>query len=166
LRYGDPEHHLRLRLHGEPAALRDHAGLEFQQRRDWAKNGAAGYRREYPNAPNLESAIARRWRGERADLAELLDDTGKHRYEPARQVFRRRSEDIAPLLTELTYRSQRGQLTQTIPHLLRSLAHLHAVRLLRSAARTHELVLLSFLDRHYASYLARRRDTNDPGRPD
>lgn len=25
LRYADPEHHLRLRLHGDPAALRDHA---------------------------------------------------------------------------------------------------------------------------------------------
>ena len=147
LRYADPDHHLRLRLHGEPAALREHAlpaltdalsatsptapcgrsstdtydreveryggddgidlaeqihaadsdavldvlgmldgdawrgdgtrwklclyatdrlladaGLDMQQRRDWAKDGAAGYRPEYPNAPNLDPGIGARWR--------------------------------------------------------------------------------------------------------
>ena len=145
LRYADPEHHLRVRLHGDPAALRDHAlpaltdalaprlddgtvsnvaldtyhreieryggdagielaehihavdsdavldvlgmydgddmadarwklcvyatdrlladaGLDIQQRRTWAKNGAAGYRTEYPGAPNLDSGIGARWR--------------------------------------------------------------------------------------------------------
>jgi len=238
LRYADPEHHLRLRFHGEPAALRDHAlpaltdalgpylgdgtvwklatdtyhreveryggdagielaeqfhaadsdavldvlgmvdgesgpdarwrlclyatdrlladaGLDLQQRREWARNGAAGYRTEYPNAPNLEPGIGQRWRGERADVTKLLDDTTDHPYEPARQVFRQRSEQIVPLLAELADRSQSGLLTQPVETLLHSFAHLHAIRLLRSAARTHELVLLNFLDRHYASQIAR-----------
>ena len=165
LRYGDPEHHLRLRFHGEPGALREHAlpaltdalaaplgegtvskvaldtyereieryggdegielaeqfhaadsdavlkvlgmldgeegpdarwklcmyatdrlladaGSDLQQRRDWAKNGAAGYRPEYPNAANLESGIGQRWRTERGELTALLDDTNEHPYEP------------------------------------------------------------------------------------
>ena len=238
LRYADPEHHLRLRLHGEPAALREHAlpaltdaladrlgdgtlskvavdtydreieryggdagielaelihgadseavlkvlsmldgddgpearwklcmyatdrlladaGLDLQQRRDWAKSGAAGYRPEYPNAPNLEAGVGLRWRDERADLTALLDDTTEHPYEPARQVFRQRSEVLAPLLGELAERSGRGELTQSFSSLLHSFDHLHAVRLLRSAARTHELILLGFLDRHYASQIAR-----------
>jgi class I lanthipeptide synthase len=238
LRYADPEHHLRLRLHGEPAALREHAlpaltdalaphlgdgtiwkvaldtyhreieryggdagielaeqihaadskavldvlgmldfddgpdarwklclyatdrlladaGLDIAQRRDWVKDGAAGYRPEYPNAPNLDSGVGQRWRRERADVSALLDDTGEHPYEPARQVFRRRSEELAPLLAELADRSARGLLTQTVPQLLHSFSHLHAIRLLRSAARTHELILLGFLDRHYASLTAR-----------
>ena len=238
LRYADPEHHLRLRLHGEPAALReralpaltdalaDHlgdgtiskvavdtydreieryggdagielaefiheadsgavlkvlglldiddgpearwklcmyatdrlladAGLDMQQRRDWAKSGAAGYRSEYPNAPNLEAGVGRRWRDERADLTALLDDTAEHPYEPARQVFRQRSEVLVPLLGELADRSRRGELTQPFASLLHSFDHLHAVRLLRSAARTHELILLGFMDRYYASQIAR-----------
>jgi thiopeptide-type bacteriocin biosynthesis protein len=238
LRYGDPEHHLRLRLHGEPAALRDHAlpaltdalgpylgdgtvwklatdtyhreieryggdagielaeqfhaadsdavldvlgmldgedgpnarwrlcmyatdrlladaGLDLQQRREWARNGATGYRREYPNAPNLEPGIGARWRSERADVTALLDDTTEHPYELARQVFRRRSEQIVPLIAELADRSRSGLLTESVESLLHSFAHLHAVRLLRSAARTHELILLNFLDRHYASRIAR-----------
>jgi thiopeptide-type bacteriocin biosynthesis protein len=238
LRYADPEHHLRLRFHGEPGALRDHAlpaltdalaahlgagtvlkvaldtydreieryggdegielaelfhaadsdavlkvlgmldgddgpnarwklclyatdrlladaGLDMQQRRDWAKDGAAGYRPEYPNAANLESGIGQRWRSERGELTALLDDTREHPYEPAREAFRQRSEQITPLLAELADRSRRGLLTQPLPNLLHSFSHLHAVRLLRSAARTHELILLSFLDRHYASQIAR-----------
>jgi len=238
LRYGDPEHHLRLRLHGEPGALRDHAlpaltdalapyladgtiwgvaldtyhreieryggdagielaerihaadsdavldvlgllddddapdvrwklclyatdrlladaGLDLAQRREWAKSGAAGYRPEYPNAANLDSGIGARWRGERAELTALLDDTVEHAYDPARKVFRQRSERLVPLLAELADLSRGGVLSQPFPELLHSLAHLHAVRLLRSAARTHELVLLGFLDRHYASQIAR-----------
>ena len=244
LRYADPEHHLRLRLHGDPKALRDNAlpalsealtaqlgeqtvwkvaldtyereieryggddgieiaeqihdadsdavvkvlgmldgdidgeeaadarwrlclyatdrlladaGLGLQQRRDWAKSGAAGYRPEYPNAPDLEPGIGRRWRTERAHVAAILDDATDHPYEPARQAFRERSERVAPLFAELADRSQRGLLNQPVEQLLHSFAHLHAVRLLRSAARTHELILLNFLDRHYASQLARAR---------
>ncbi|MCT7368511.1 lantibiotic dehydratase [Mycolicibacterium llatzerense] len=238
LRYADPEHHLRIRLHGDPAALngralptltdalaaylddgtarkvvldtydreieryggdygiefaeRIHAvdsdavlkvlslidgedaadarwklclyatdrlladaGLDLRQRRAWAKDSAAGYRAEYPGAHNLDSGIGARWRTERADLTELLDDTTDHPYEPARQAFRQRSEQLAPLLAELADRDRRGLLTQDFAHLLRSFSHLNAIRLLRSAARTHELVLLSFLDRHYAGVIAR-----------
>jgi thiopeptide-type bacteriocin biosynthesis protein len=130
------------------------AGLTLTQRRDWAKTGAAGYRREYPNAPNLESGIARRWRAERAGLTTLLDDSSDHPYEPARQVFRERSEQATPLLAELVDLDRRGFLTVPPTQLLYSFNHLHAIRLLRSAARTHELILHGFLDRYYASRIA------------
>ena len=243
LRFADPEHHLRLRLHGDPGALREHAlpaltdalaphiadgtvwkvstdtydreveryggdagielaeqihaadsdavldaldildgdmfgaeapdarwklclyatdrlladaGLDIAQRREWAKAGAAGYRPEYPNASNLDPGIGQRWRRERADVTALLDDTGEHRYDAACLAFRKRSAKLAPLLAELAQRSQRGELTQPYSGLLHSFSHLNAVRLLRSSARTHELILLSFLDRYYASRLARR----------
>jgi lantibiotic biosynthesis protein len=240
LRYADPEHHLRLRLHGDPAALAafalpaltdalaprladgtvwkvsldtyqreieryggDHgidlaeqihaadsdavvqalglldggygddasdiawklclyatdrlladAGFDLRARRDWARAGAAGYRPEYPNAPGLDPAIGTRWRTERADLTRLLDDSVEHPYESARQVFRRRSERLAPLLTELRERADGGLLTAPFAGIVHSVSHLNAVRLLRSAARTHELVLLNFLDRHYAAAIA------------
>ena len=52
-----------------------HAGLDIQQRRNWAKSGAASYRSEYPNAPDLDPGIGQRWRQERADVTTLLDDT-------------------------------------------------------------------------------------------
>jgi len=55
----------------------------------------------------------------------------------------------------LADRSRRGELTQPFASLLHSFDHLHAVRLLRSAARTHELILLGFMDRYYASQIAR-----------
>jgi thiopeptide-type bacteriocin biosynthesis protein len=246
LRYNDSEHHLRLRLHGDPAALHDHAlpaltdalsprlgdgtvskvaldtyereieryggdhgielaerihaadsdavlsvlgmldgddvddarwkmclyatdrlladaGFDVQQRRDWAKSGAAGYRAEYAGGHALDAGIGRRWRIERAELAALLDDTEAHPYESARKPFLQRSERIAPLLAELAERDRNGRLTRPLHDLLRSFSHLNAIRLLRSAARTHELVLLSFLDRHYASQIAqaRRLDASD-----
>lgn len=241
LRYADPEHHLRIRLHGDPVVLREHAlpalttaldphidegavwkvvldtydreieryggdagielaermhaldsdsvvqvlgmlddedagldarwklciyatdrlladaGLTLSQRRDWAQRGASGYRSEYPNAPHLESGIARRWRAERAEITALLDDDSAHPYEQARQVFRQRSAQTAPLLAELAERHRRGALTVPVPQLLHSFNHLHAIRLLRSAARTHELIMHSFLDRYYLSRVRGQR---------
>jgi thiopeptide-type bacteriocin biosynthesis protein len=151
---GAPDARWKLCLYATDRLLAD-AGLDMQQRREWAQGGAAGYRTEYPNASNLDSGIGQRWRGERADVTALLDDTTEHAYEAARLVFRRRSERMAPLLAELARRSGRGELTQPYAALLHSFSHLNAVRLLRSAARTHELILLSFLDRHYASQIAR-----------
>ncbi|HVQ51222.1 MAG TPA: hypothetical protein VMS92_14370, partial [Mycobacterium sp.] len=75
-----------------------------------------------------------------------------------------RSERLAPLLAELADRGHRGLLTQKFEQLLHSFSHLNAIRLLRSAARTHELVLLSFLDRHYASQIARTPRPDDSGK--
>lgn len=244
LRYADPEHHLRLRLNGDPDALRRHAlpaltdaladcldagtvwkvtldtyhreieryggdhgielaerihaadsdavlrvlsllenvagedisniswklclyatdrlladaGFDLQARRDWARQGVAGYRPEYPNAPELDPAIGVRWRAERADLTRLLDDATDHPYEAAREVFRQRSTRLVPLLAELRERAEAGALTTSFSGIVHSVSHLNAVRLLRSAARTHELVLLSFLDRHYASRIAMQRN--------
>jgi thiopeptide-type bacteriocin biosynthesis protein len=152
---GASEARWKLCLYATDRLLAD-AGLDMQQRRECAKRGAAGYRPEYPNAPNLDPGIGQRWRGERADVTALLDDLNEHPYEPARLALRRRSERIVPLLAELADRSSRGELTQSYDALLHSFSHLGAVRLLRSAARTHELILLSFLDRHYASQIARR----------
>ncbi|MBJ8346728.1 lantibiotic dehydratase [Antrihabitans sp. YC2-6] len=234
LRYGDPDHHLRVRLHGEPSALLGaampalsdalapriedgtvwkivvdtyqreieryggdagielaeqihavdsvaviaalplldgeedarwklclyatdrllaDAGLDIAARRAWVRDAAAGYRTEYPNAPGLDPGIGARWRTERADLSRLLDDTVDHPWEPVREVFRERSVGLAPLFAELAAR--RDQLTAPYLDVVRSVSHLNSVRLLRSAARTHELVLLSFLERYYGSRLAR-----------
>ncbi|SCX33559.1 lantibiotic dehydratase [Mycolicibacterium fluoranthenivorans] len=244
LRYADPEHHLRLRLHGDPVALRDHAlpaltdalaprlgdgtvwkvvldtyhreteryggdhgielaerihaadseavvrvlglldgvsgedaadigwklclyatdrlltdaGFDLPQRRDWARAGVAGYRPEYPNAPDLDPGIGSRWRTERSDLARLLDDGSDHPYEAARRIFRERSLALVPLFAELRHRADCGALTTPFEDVVHSVSHLNAVRLLRSAARTHELVLLNFLDRHYASRIAMQRN--------
>lgn len=137
------------------ARLAADAGLDLRQRRDWAKSGAAAYRLEYPGAATLEAGIGSRWRSERADLTTLLDDAADHPHEAVRQVFRRRSAAMAPLLAELAELERRSDLTQPFPLVLHSVSHLNAVRLLRSAARTHELMLLSFLDRHDAGRIAR-----------
>jgi hypothetical protein len=69
-------------------------------------------------------------------------------------VFRERSEQATPLLAELVDLDRRGFLTVPPTQLLYSFNHLHAIRLLRSAARTHELILHGFLDRYYASRIA------------
>jgi ABC-type bacteriocin/lantibiotic exporter with double-glycine peptidase domain len=102
-------------------------------------------------------AMALAYHGRHVPLPELhtAAGTGRDGTDAAREAFRRRSQRITPLLAELADRGRRDLLTQQFPDLLHSFSHLNTIRLLRSAARTHELVLLSFLDRHYASQIAR-----------
>jgi hypothetical protein len=48
-------------------------------------------------------------------------------------------------------------LTVPIEEIAASLLHMHANRALRSANRAHEMILYRFLEKAYASQLARRK---------
>jgi thiopeptide-type bacteriocin biosynthesis protein len=71
-------------------------------------------------------------------------------------ALRRRSLRLAPVAAELRQLEQAGCLSATISDIVMSYAHMHANRLLRSAARAQELVLYEFLDRAYSSQAGRQ----------
>jgi hypothetical protein len=86
--------------------------------------------------------------------------------EPGLEILRRRSERLAPLLAELRQRGERGDLAVPFTEIVASLIHMHAIRMLPTAARAQEVVLYRFLENLYDSQLARagrkkkdRRDT-------
>jgi thiopeptide-type bacteriocin biosynthesis protein len=70
------------------------------------------------------------------------------------EVFRRRSERLAPVVAELMSRARAGGLSVPLAELAPSYLHMHANRLLRSAHRAQELVLYDFLSRLYESQAA------------
>lgn len=126
-------------------------GLDLPQRRRWAADRRDAYAGEYPSAPDVRGAIGRIWRAEQRDLQILLDDGCGHPFESGRAALRTRSAAIRAAVAHL-----RAAVIDN-ESLLSSLAHMHAVRLLRSGARTHELILFGLLERHYGSLLARAR---------
>jgi thiopeptide-type bacteriocin biosynthesis protein len=70
---------------------------------------------------------------------------------PALDVLAARSARIRPLALRLRALADAGSVSQPVVEIARSLVHMHANRLLRSAHRAQELVIYDFLDRVYTS---------------
>jgi thiopeptide-type bacteriocin biosynthesis protein len=97
-----------------------------------------------------------RFRAEAKQLAALLDPSSS----PdgvllgGRQVLERRREESVSIVEQFVDLERRGRLTRPLVDIVSSLVHMHMNRMLRSAARAHELVVYDFLGRLYASALA------------
>ena len=76
---------------------------------------------------------------------------------PGIEVLLDRSRRMAPIAAELRQAEREGRLTAPIGDLAASYLHMHANRLLRSAARSQELVMYDFLARLYRAQWARGR---------
>src|SRR5262249_38424691 len=101
--------------------------------------------------------LGTKFRPERAGLVALIDPAPETDTPPdfGYEVLRRRSERLAPVVTELNSCARAGRLTVPLPEMAVSYLHMHANRLLRSAHRAQELVLYDFLARLDESRAAR-----------
>jgi thiopeptide-type bacteriocin biosynthesis protein len=148
----------RLALLGTDLLL-DDLGLTVAERVTWAQRQRDGYGREFPGASGLAKQLGRRYRDERGDLEDLLwGDQSGHPLAPGVELLRARSERLRPL----------GPRLRALPapfdigDWAASVAHMHANRLLRSAARAQELAIHDLLARLYRSRLARTAGVHSP----
>jgi hypothetical protein len=72
-------------------------------------------------------------------------------------VLRTRNGRLAPLVAELFAAEEDGRLLGEVAELASSLIHMHVNRMIRSAARAHELVLYDLLGQLLESRAARER---------
>ena len=147
----------RLALAGTDRLLRDF-GFDLASRREWTRARRAAYLTEFPGGSVLEKQLGQRWRAEGSTVQSLVDWSGDtdHPLALGLEVLVTRSQAIAPIAAELKDRA--GALTMPIDDIVGSLAHLHAIRLLRSGARAQELVVNDLLDRVYRGRLARHHE--------
>jgi lantibiotic biosynthesis protein len=146
----------RLALRGADMLL-DDLGLSADDRRAVMRALRDGYRAEFRANGTMRGQVGDRFRRERASLVDLVrrssDDTSD--LAPGLDLLAARSLRIRPLAAQLQAREQRGELQQPLQSIARSLVHMHANRLLRSAHRAQELVIYDFLDRVYTSIAER-----------
>lgn len=160
----------RLALLGADRLLVD-LGLDLERRTALIRRARARFGAEYhvdvadPSSPahadaaGLRRALARRFRGERAALEELLaaPSGAGHPLDPGIALLESRSARLATLVAELHDRLRAGQSTAPLDDLAASFVHMHVNRLLRSAHRAQELVIYDLLLRLYESAPARAR---------
>ncbi len=146
----------RLTLLGLDMLLEDF-GLDPAARLLLMEGQAESFGAEFEFKKQLAKQLGQKFRDERAALADLLAGGA-----PAggvlaqgREIFLSRRELAAQSVASLQQKEQAGQLAPPLAHILGSLCHMHANRLLRSAARAQEAVIYQLLARLYRMRVAR-----------
>jgi thiopeptide-type bacteriocin biosynthesis protein len=147
----------RLALYGMDRLLAD-LGLDLNQRRNMLGELRVSFAAEFWADVNLQRQLGDRYRKERPALERLLspenaDEGGV--LAAGLAILRRRSLSWSPIIAALTAATAAGRLSQPLTELAKSALHMHANRLLRSAARAQELILYDFLHRLYVSRATR-----------
>ncbi|MEA2692625.1 MAG: lantibiotic biosynthesis protein, partial [Acidobacteriota bacterium] len=117
------------------------------------------YLREFGGSKDLRVQLDQKFRAERRSLEALLDlrQAEESALAPGIAVLRERGERSAPDLAELQRLEAAGRLGTPISDLAFSYVHMHVNRMIRSAARAHELVIYDLLGRLHESQAARAR---------
>jgi thiopeptide-type bacteriocin biosynthesis protein len=162
LLYGDEgaDARWRLAMRGMDALLED-LGLDLERKLLVVKAAREVFGKEFRTDGRFEHQLGDKYRKERASLEQLLDPghDKESPLAPGLALIHERSARIKPLASELRVLEEAGSLLVTAAELAQSFLHMHANRMLRSAARAQELVMYDFLARTYESLLARARKT-------
>jgi thiopeptide-type bacteriocin biosynthesis protein len=123
--------------------------------------------REFKGDKSLRIQLDQKLRADRRSLSQLLDGDPEATapLADALALFDQRSRDLAPIVAEMTCRESAGLLAPPLRELAASFVHMHVNRVIRSAARAHEMVLYDFLYQLYASREARQRKGSGTSHP-
>jgi thiopeptide-type bacteriocin biosynthesis protein len=146
----------RLALCGIDRLLTD-LELSPLQKLTWARQAGKSMAVSVRADRRVRGEIGEKFRAERRALEALLavEQEDGEWLRPGVESLRARSARLAPISKCLRQLEGSGRLDVGVPDLVASYAHMHANRLLRSAHQTQEMVLYEFLERIYASRLAR-----------
>ena len=144
--------------------LLDDFGLDLEAKLAVVQAARQTFGREFRVDGQFEYQLGDKYRKERAGIEALLDPNRDEQSElaPGLRLLHTRSQKLRAIASELRACEAAGRLTVALPELAQSYLHMHANRMLRSAARAQELVMYDFLVRTYESRLARTRPY--PGR--
>jgi thiopeptide-type bacteriocin biosynthesis protein len=151
----------RLALLGTDLLLSD-LGLSPETRRLVIERLRSSFWREFSGSKPLRVQLDQKLRAERRDLIHMLETgigvgASESPLAPALEVFQRRSRASAPIVEELKRREAEGRLTASMADMASSFVHMFVNRMVRSAARAHEVVLYDFLHQLHESREARKR---------
>jgi len=152
----------RLSMRGMDMMLED-LGLDIEPKLKVVKDAREAFGKEFRANGQFQYQLGDKYRKERASIEALLDPSrdDESPLAPGLALLRERSKRLKVLASELRACEKAGQLTTPLPELAQSFLHMHANRILRSAARAQELVMYDFLARTYESRLARSRKAGE-----
>jgi thiopeptide-type bacteriocin biosynthesis protein len=144
----------RIALLGIDRLLED-CGFNQEEKLRMARRLCDSFDREFRTSSYLRTQLGARFRRERGTIEALLagEAVSGSAFEAASRAYQVRSGMIRESLQKLDSLQTISDFRSSIQELATSYVHMHVNRLIRSAARRHELVLYNFL---YRLYDARR----------
>lgn len=150
----------RLALRGIDQLL-DDLGFDLAARLALMRRTRDGFAREHrvDTSVGFQRGLGDKYRKERGALDGLLDRARDAASDlaPGLERLAARSAANAPIIAALRAAEQRGALAVALTDIVPSYIHMHVNRMIRSAARAHELVLYDLLARLYEAKAARAR---------
>jgi thiopeptide-type bacteriocin biosynthesis protein len=156
----DAEARWRMAFVGMDRLLSD-LGLPNKDKREVAARARRAQEHRFIGGAELGRQLGRKYRPLRAELDELIV-TPAARYAPALAAFARRSARVAPLAGALRDLDRRGKLARSYVDIAVTLLHMSAIRAVRGSVNAQEVVLYEFLERTYATAVARERQRATP----
>jgi thiopeptide-type bacteriocin biosynthesis protein len=152
---GDDSIRWRMALLGIDRLLCD-CGLDDSEKIEAVDSWQASFHREFRVDNILKRQLSERFRTERGNFELLFDSHSlDEKWKMSKQALDQRSRQMTQAIRKLRELAAEGKLTVNIIHLAQSFAHMHVNRLIRSAQRSHELILYDFLVRIYRMRMAR-----------
>jgi lantibiotic biosynthesis protein len=143
----------RMALLGVDRLLGD-CGLDLEARRASIQRQRDAFQREFHAGLTTRKQLGERYRAERRKLEALFENPAG----PGDLAELARAFDVRSLRIVEAVRRMRPS-AEALPALVDSYVHMHINRMIRSAQRTHELVLYDYLFRIYDGQLARAGKT-------
>jgi thiopeptide-type bacteriocin biosynthesis protein len=162
-RAGDGDRRFWLALLGMDRLLAD-LGLDLETKRRTLLRARDAFHREFRTSDAVQKQIGAKYRAHSSALATVLTpdagadaagDAPPDAWARERAILASRSARSAATCESLRRLAAESKLTLPLDEIAPALLHMHCNRLLRSAARRHELVLYDFLHRHYKGLVAR-----------
>lgn len=141
-------------LFGMDSLLNDF-GFDIIQKRDLLTNLSMNFKNEFNLDNKSLSKLGHNFRKHRAGLSSLLNGHPPQALQEGIDIFQRRSSSLKNIVKELKNQHIISADPAALLPLVGSYLHMHANRILRTEARTEELVLYDLLLRHYSSEIAR-----------
>ncbi len=138
----------RLTLRGADLLL-DDFGFSLQEKSVVMRSLRDAYATEFRASGDLKRRVGARYRQEKLVLDALLDGRAAPGMEAALRLLHERSSSVRIPVRRLRELDGRGALSRPLGAIASSVVHMHANRLLRSAARAQEMVIYDLLDRLY-----------------
>ncbi len=137
--------------------LLDLLGFNLEQKASIVRAARESFGREFNSKGGLDIQLGDKYRRLRKELSAMMEGQVNPEEEAGRAILERRRQTLQQWADELQAAQENRLLTSSIREMSTSYTHMHLNRLLRSAQRAQEFVIYDFLDRHYASQIARAR---------
>ncbi len=119
---------------------------------------------EHGNHKELKLQLDNKFRNTRKQVENILNTDLDNESETVSilNIFKWKSDQIAPLASEIIYLKNNRQLEVDLEDLLSSYIHMMLNRIFKSRQRTYEMVMYYSLYNYYKSKIAREKNKNSP----